>query len=116
MRKKKLSLKENRKYRVRRKLKNKGVLPRLTVFRSNRNMYAQIIDDAKGLTLVYIKTAEGEKTLGKKTESAFTLGKLLAEKAKKKKITHVIFDRGSYAYHGRVKALADGAREGGLQF
>jgi len=107
-------LQQKRQHRVRMKVRNSGTRARLTVFRSNRFIYAQIIDDAKGITVVSVRQ-EGEKA-GKKTEQAFALGKLLAEQAKKKKIMEVVFDRGSFAYHGRVKALADGAREGGLKF
>lgn len=106
------------------KLRNQGVRPRLTVFRSNRYIYAQIIDDVKGKTLVSASQREvSEKSVkglpaGRqgKTEQAFALGKLLAQKANKKKISQILFDRGSFAYHGRIKAIADGAREGGLQF
>lgn len=99
------------------KLRKKTSRPRLTVFRSNRSIYAQIIDDAKGETLVYATVRELDiKEGSKKAEQAFLLGKRIAEKAQKKKIKEVVFDRGSSAYHGRVKALADGAREGGLQF
>jgi large subunit ribosomal protein L18 len=88
---------------------------RLTVFRSNKHIYAQIIDDLKGKTLVSVSEKD-IKTEGNKTLRAQEIGKAVAQKAKTKKITKVVFDRGSYKYHGRVKALADGAREGGLQF
>jgi len=99
------------------KVRMKGSRPRLSVFRSNKYMYAQIIDDNKGETLVAVKGQEiAKETQVKKVEQATLLGKLLAEKAKKKKIVEVVFDRGSASYHGRVKALADGAREGGLKF
>lgn len=111
----KKTLQQNRKHRVRMKLKSRGSLPRLSVFRSNSAMYAQIIDDAKGVTLVAVSQKEA-KDAAKKTDIAFALGKLIAQKAKKKKVEKVLFDRGSFTYHGRVKALADGAREGGLQF
>lgn len=112
MDKKKLQVK--RKARVREKLKSRITRPRLSVFRSNRAIYAQIIDDGKGQTLVAVSERELPARPAKKTELAFELGKLLALKAKKKRVTHVTFDRGGYAYHGRVKALASGAREGGL--
>lgn len=115
MNKKRLSLKEQRRRQVRMKIRAHSQRPRLSVFRSNLRIFAQIIDDAKGETLVAAAEKEID-TPGKKTEKAFALGKFLAEKAKKKKITYVVFDRGAFAYHGRVKALADGAREGGLKF
>jgi len=85
--------------------------PRFSVFRSNKVIFAQLIDDLAAHTLISGSTAEGVKTA-----AAFALGKEIAEKAKKAGIEKVVFDRGSYAYHGRVKAVADGAREGGLQF
>ena len=101
--------------RVRYKINGSAVCPRLSVFRSNRGMFLQLIDDETSQTLVSAKTQE-IKTAGAKTEKSFELGKLLAEKAKAKNISSVVFDRGCYKYHGRVKAVADGAREGGLQF
>jgi large subunit ribosomal protein L18 len=93
---------------------------RLSVFRSSKYIYAQLIDDAKGETLVTASslektTREGAKT-GANIEAAKGVGKLLAERAKEKGIKDVVFDRGGYLYHGRVKALADAAREGGLNF
>lgn len=89
---------------------------RLSVFRSNKHLYAQIIDDKSGVTLLGVseKLLEGAK--GAKVELAKKMGKILAEKASEKKITHVVFDRGRFAYHGRIKALAESAREGGLVF
>lgn len=101
--------------RVRKKLAYvSGDKPRLTVFRSNINIYAQIIDDSKAKTLV---SASSKETKGsKKIEQAAAVGKLIAQKAKDAKIKSVVFDKGAYKFHGRVKALADGAREGGLQF
>lgn len=113
---KKQSLQEKRKHRVRMKLRNQANRPRLSVFRSNRQVFGQIIDDSKGQTLLAASEKEIAKPDSKKVDIAFALGKLLAEKAKKKKIIAVVFDRGSFAYHGRVKAFADGAREGGLKF
>ena len=128
--------------RVRAKVKGTAEVPRLCVFRSNQRIYAQLIDDEKGTTLV----AAGDKELKPKAKSqkpklqpksqkleekkekekeiirtgkvavAYEVGKLLAEKALKNKIKKVVFDRGGYKYHGRVKAVADGAREGGLMF
>jgi large subunit ribosomal protein L18 len=90
--------------------------PRLSVFRSNRGMFIQLVDDLSGKTLVSANIKELKDNKDKKIETAFKLGKLLADKAKEKKITQVVFDRGGYKYHGRVKAVADGAREGGLIF
>ncbi len=102
-----------RQKRVREKIRSVTTLPRLSVFRSNKRMYAQIIDDKKGVTLLGV----AEKSLtGSKTERARALGQEIARLAKEKHITHVVFDKGRYAYHGRVKAFAEGAREGGLQF
>lgn len=115
---KKIKSQLKRQRRVRLKLKTRSNRPRLSVFRSNKKIYAQIIDDKKGETLVAIS----EKDLGKinkkktKIEKAKKVGKALAKKAKKSKITKVFFDRGKYKYHGRIKALAEGAREGGLVF
>jgi len=108
--------KERRQRRTRLKIRNTSFLPRLSVFRSSRYISAQIIDDRKGETLVGVseKMLKGKK--GTKTERAYALGKYLAQKAGEKKIKKVAFDRGSYAYHGRVKALAEGARQGGLIF
>jgi large subunit ribosomal protein L18 len=100
--------------RVRKKLAFVSDRPRLTVFRSNVNIYAQIIDDSKAATLV--SASSHETSVKGKMESAVAVGKLIAEKAGKKKITTVVFDKGAYKFHGRVKALADSAREGGLQF
>lgn len=100
--------------------KTKGALlrPRLSVFRSNKTIYAQIIDDQKSKTLVAATSLKLGKEAQKltKTEQAFKTGQLLAKKALKAKIKKVIFDRRGYKYHGRVKALAEGAREGGLKF
>lgn len=99
--------------------------PRVSVNKSNKYIYAQIIDDENQKTLVSgndkaIKLKKGKKEkdgqVGKKVKKAHTLGVMLAEKAKKKKIKTVVFDRGRFRYHGRVKALADGLREGGLEF
>src|SRR5215218_89264 len=89
--------------------------PRLSVFRSSKNIYAQIIDDAQGVTLVAASSLEGEgKQKGTDKDAAARVGKLVAERAKEKGVTDVVFDRGGYIYHGRVKALADAAREAGL--
>ena len=101
--------------RVRSKVSGTAACPRLSVFRSNRSMFLQLIDDEAGKTLASAAVKELKKA-GTKTESSKELGKLIAEKAKGKKIEAVVFDRGSYKYHGRVKAAAEGAREGGLNF
>ena len=112
----KLIRKERRTKRVRGKILAKRRRPRLTVFRSNKYIYAQIIDDKSGKTIVSVSEKEIEDKGIKKTEKAKALGQTLAQKAKKKKVDKVIFDKGNYKYHGRVKALAEGAREGGLIF
>jgi len=112
-----LEKKLRRKKRVREKIKGTNDRPRLSVFRSNSIMYAQIIDDGKKTTMLGVSEKNAEnKITGTKTERAKSLGLLLAKKAIAKKIKTVIFDRGNYKYHGRVKALAEGAREGGLIF
>jgi large subunit ribosomal protein L18 len=105
----------NRKTRVRNKLKSKSIRPRLSVFVSNTHIYAQIIDDAKGMTLVSARDTDAG-TAGKSTQIAKGVGEALAKKAKEKGVTEVKFDRGDRKYHGRIKALAEGAREGGLSF
>ncbi|MDC0880979.1 50S ribosomal protein L18 [Hellea sp.] len=103
--------------RVRRRLKKySNGRPRLSVFRSSKNIYVQIIDDASGTTLASASTIEDKKMKGSNLDAATRIGKLIAERAKKAKIEDVIFDRGPYLYHGRVKALADAAREAGLKF
>ena len=103
--------------RVRGKIAGTAERPRLNVFRSSTNIYAQIIDDTAGRTLCAAssldKSFEGK---GGNKEAARKVGKMIAEKAAEKGITNVVFDRGGYLYHGRVQALADGAREGGLKF
>lgn len=99
--------------RVRAKVKGTSKMPRLCVFRSNQHITAQIIDDEKGKTIAF---ASDEKVKGDKSKRAFEVGKIIAKLAQEKKIKGVVFDRGGFNYHGRVKALADGAREGGLQF
>ncbi len=104
-----------RKGRVRAKAYGTAECPRLSVFRSNRGIYAQIINDDIGKTLVAVGAGE-IKTKGNKIVISLELGKLIAAKAAAKGISLVVFDRNGYKYHGRVKALAEGAREGGLQF
>jgi large subunit ribosomal protein L18 len=112
---------QRRAERVRRQLKKvSGDRLRLSVYRSSKNIYAQIIDDAKGHTLVAASTLEkdvkGALKTGADAAAAAAVGKLLAERASKAGVKDVVFDRGPYIYHGRVKALADAAREGGLSF
>ena len=106
--------------RVRGAVSGTGARPRLNVFRSLAHIYAQVIDDSNGQTLVSASTVDAELkkqiTGKKKTEQAKLVGATLAARAKAKGVTAVVFDRGGYKYHGRVKALADGAREGGLEF
>ena len=111
---------KHRARRVRSRLKKMGSgRPRLTVFRSSKNIYAQIIDDAQGVTLVAassLESGEGAPDKGADKAAAEAVGKLIAARAKEKGLTDVVFDRGGYLYHGRVKALADAAREAGLNF
>ena len=113
---------KRRHYRVRNRIQGSADRPRLVVFRSLKNIEGQIVDDDKGVTLVGLSTlaedlrgfkAEGQN---RRVEQAYAAGKLLAERAKSQGIETVVFDRGGYKYHGRVKAFADGAREGGLEF
>lgn len=103
--------------RVRSKISGTGACPRLNVFRSSMHIYAQIIDDEKGVTLAAASSTEkGFGQYGGNVEAAKKVGLAIAEKAKAAGITDVVFDRGGYVYHGRVAALAEGAREGGLNF
>lgn len=105
--------------RIRKKMLGTAERPRLSVYRSLNHIYAQIIDDLKGATLVTASSTEGAKEAKKRggnLASAKEVGKTLAQRAKQKGIDKVVFDRGGYIYHGRVKALADAAREAGLQF
>ena len=105
--------------RIRKKLQGTAERPRLNVYRSLNHIYVQVIDDLTGKTLVAASTAEGkkeERRSGGNVTSAKAVGKTIAERAKAKGVTKVVFDRGGYIYHGRVKALADAAREAGLQF
>lgn len=101
--------------RVRSTVKGSAAKPRLSVYRSNRGMFLQLIDDASGKTLASAGVKE-VKAEGGKVNVSKELGKLIAKKAADKKISQAVFDRGSYKYHGRTKAAAEGAREGGLQF
>jgi large subunit ribosomal protein L18 len=102
--------------RVRRKVHGTAERPRLSVFRSLKHIYVQVIDDERGHTLVAASTSELGRDGKKKTEMAAEVGKLIAERALAQGITKVVFDRGGYLYHGRVKAVAEAARAAGLQF
>jgi len=105
--------------RIRKKMQGTAERPRLNVYRSLNHIYVQVIDDLHGKTLVSACTAEGKKEdrrTGGNVASAKAVGKIIAERAKAKGVTKVVFDRGGYIYHGRVKAVADAAREAGLQF
>ncbi len=105
--------------RIRKKMQGSAERPRLNVYRSINHIYVQVIDDLNGRTLVSASTAEGKKEdrkSGGNVASAKAIGKAIAERAKAKGVTKVVFDRGGYLYHGRVKALAEAAREAGLQF
>jgi large subunit ribosomal protein L18 len=105
--------------RIRKKVLGTSERPRLNVYRSLNHIYVQLVDDLKGQTLVSASTAEGKKgdrRSGGNVASAKSIGKTIAERAKAKGIEKVVFDRGGYLYHGRIKGLADAAREGGLQF
>jgi large subunit ribosomal protein L18 len=103
------------KYRIRKKVSGTSQKPRLSVFRSNKEIYCQLIDDVNGVTLASATTKGLPKTGNKVAQSA-DIGKAIASKAKAAGIERVVFDRGGYLYHGRVKSLAEGAREGGLIF
>ena len=102
--------------RIRNRVKGSPERPRLAVFRSVKHIYAQVIDDAAGQTIVAAGSVEKNATNGGNIAGAKAIGKLLAERAQDKGIKSVVFDRGGYTYHGRVKALAEAAREAGLQF
>ncbi len=115
----KLSLFAKRRRRVRTSLfAKRGLRPRLTIHRSGKHIYAQVIDDAAGTTLVAASTLEKDArgVTGATCTAASAIGKAIAERALKAGVTKVVFDRGGFLFHGRVKALADGAREGGLEF
>ena len=113
-------VRQKRHFRVRNKIEGTTVRPRLCVFRSLSNIYAQVIDDSNGHTLVAASTLDAalksKLTYGGNKDAAKEVGKLVAERALEKGIKAVVFDRGGYLYHGRVKELADGAREAGLEF
>ena len=112
------SMRISRHERIRKTMMGTSAVPRLCVFRSNAGIYAQIIDDETKTTICSASSLEKELKIknGSNVEAAKVVGKSIAEKAKKAKITKVVFDRGGYLYHGRVKALADAARENGLEF
>ena len=115
MAKKKEDRKRRIQYRIRKKINGTATKPRLAVYRSNKSIYCQLIDDVAGHTLAAASSTEAGAT-GPKVEQAKAVGKLIAEKAQSANISGVVFDRGGYLYHGRVKALAEGAREAGLKF
>ena len=103
------------KYRIRNKISGTPDRPRLAIYRSNKSIYCQLVDDLNGVTLASSSSAQLGAT-GNKVDQAKLVGTSIAEKAKAANIDNVVFDRGGYLYHGRVKSLAEGAREGGLQF
>ncbi len=111
----KITARNRRKTRIRSKIIGSAEIPRLTVFRSLNHIYAQLIDDSTGTVLASTSDMKGNEK-GTKTEKAKTVGKEIAKKAGEKKITKVVFDRNGYKYHGRVKAVAEAAREEGLKF
>ncbi len=105
-----------RRRRVRSKVRGTAERPRLSVFRSNNGMHAQVIDDVKGHTLAAVTWTESDLKGLPRMEQAKKAGEVVAERAKEAGVDHIVFDRGGYRYHGRVRALAEGAREGGLEF
>ena len=109
-------VRQKRHKRVRSKISGTAECPRLNVYRSNKNIYAQVIDDVAGVTLASASTLDSEISGGTKTEAASAVGALVAKRAADKGIKKVVFDRGGYLYHGRVQALAEAARENGLEF
>lgn len=111
-----LTPRQKRHNRVRARVSGTAERPRLNVFRSLNHIYAQVIDDVRGHTIVSASTLDTSVSDTEKIEQATAVGKLVAERAKEAGITRVVFDRGGYLYHGRIKALAEGAREGGLDF
>ncbi|AIG24605.1 50S ribosomal protein L18 [Brevibacillus sp. 7WMA2] len=109
---------KKRQLRIRKRVMGSAARPRLNVFRSSKHIYAQLIDDVAGTTLAAASSLDKELNLnnGSNTEAATAVGNLIAARAQEKGLTEIVFDRGGYLYHGRVKALADAAREAGLQF
>lgn len=118
MAKTKIERREKIKKRIRKKISGTAEKPRMSVFRSNSHIYVQLIDDSKGRTLASASSRikEIRESKGTKTQKAILVGKLIAQRALQAGITTVVFDRNGYLYHGRVKSLADAAREGGLKF
>jgi large subunit ribosomal protein L18 len=118
MQSKKVTRRSSIRKRIRRTIKGTAERPRLSVFRSNKQIYAQLIDDVNGKTLLAASSVEAGDTAGKqnKVQQAEAVGKSLAERAVASGVTEVVFDRGGYLYHGRIKSLADGARNAGLKF
>ncbi len=112
----KIERRQIRRYRIRKRVRGTDGRPRLSVFRSTTHIYAQIIDDVRGATVVAASSRETQGKGSGRLGASTATGKLLAERAREKGVTRVCFDRGGYLYHGRVKALADGARAGGLEF
>ncbi len=112
----KIQARAKKKIRIRKTLKGTGVRPRLSVFRSARHIYAQIVDDSTGTTLVAASTLNVETKGQNGKDSAKSVGEAVARRALEKEIKDVVFDRNGYVYHGRIKALADGARQAGLNF
>ncbi|WDF59155.1 50S ribosomal protein L18 [Flavobacterium sp. KACC 22758] len=104
------------KFRIRKTISGSAAKPRLSVFRSNKEIYAQLIDDVNGVTILAASSREKEIAKGTNVEIAAAVGKLVAEKALKAGIDSITFDRGGYLYHGRIKSLAEGARAAGLKF
>lgn len=111
-----LDKRQKTKYRIRKKISGTSTRPRLSVFKSNTAIYCQLIDDNKGHTICAASSRDSKSITGTKTEKAIAVGKLIASKASGLNIKDVVFDRNGFLYHGRVKALADAAREGGLSF
>src|SRR3954451_10043649 len=109
-------LRQRRHRRVRKKITGNAERPRLAVYRSNQRIYAQLIDDAAGRTIASASSLEKDMWGTARAERPAAVGRLIAERARDAGVTRVVFDRGGYLYHGRVKALADAAREGGLEF
>ena len=114
--KKRQRLKLRRKKRIRKKITGTDARPRMSVFRSSRHIYVQVIDDVVGLTLVSVSSFEKNQRRPAGKEGCQELGRLVADRCREKGITKIVFDKNGYSYHGRIKAFADGAREAGLDF
>ena len=115
MKSKKATRRQSIRYRIRKRVSGSAAAPRMSVFRSNKDIYVQLVDDVNSVTVAAASSRKVSEK-GNKTETAAQVGKLIAETATEKGINKVVFDRSGYLYHGRVKALAEGAREGGLKF